>query len=282
MIIKELNNDLNLKNDGNLEIVFIGTGSAFSQLLGNNNIIIIKGDTHVVIDFGLTAPFRFKSVTGLDLTEIENILITHSHSDHIGGVEYLTLQNKYIGQSQGKPKLKLLTTKEYKNILWKKSLSGGLQFNEVSGEEKRKLKLSDYFDFVFAKKIGGSTRKKYAINFNGIKLELFHTNHIPDSAINAEEAFITYGLYIDDKVLFSGDTKFDLDLINDYKDRSEYIFHDCSFFPNPVHADFDSLSSLPADVKKKMFLMHYSDNDINKDVPAFAGLAKYGQRYIFD
>ena len=40
----KIEDKLSLQNDGKLEIVFIGTGTAFSEKLGNNNILIIKGD----------------------------------------------------------------------------------------------------------------------------------------------------------------------------------------------------------------------------------------------
>lgn len=281
MKILNVNKDLKLKNDGKLEFVFIGTGTAFSTELGNNNLIIIKGDTHILVDFGVTAPFMLKDSTGLDVFDFECIFPTHSHSDHIGGLEFLTLQNRYIGMRQGKSKLKMIIPEEYKEILWEYSLRGGLQFNELA-EDERKMKFADYYDFLIPEMIYNNDRKKYLIEVGGVKLEIFTTNHIPDVAESPKDAFITYGLYVDDRIFFSGDTKFDLNLINDYKDRSEILFHDCSFNPNPVHADLKSLRTLPDEIKQKMYLMHYSEDFEKYNIDDFAGLAKSGVRYIFD
>jgi len=273
---------LSLKNDGKLEIIFIGVGSAFAQKLHNNNLIIIKGDTHILVDFGLRGPDGLKSNTGLDNYEIETILPTHSHSDHIGGLELLTLTNRYIGQTVfKKPKLKMIITDEYKNQLWEQSLRGGLACNEIN-EYDEFLGFDDYYDVITPEKVERNGRTKYKIDFADIHLEFFRTNHVPDVAKSSEQAFISYGLFIDNKVLFSGDTKFDQELIEEYGNKSEIIFHDCSFFPNPVHASYEELKALDSATKAKMLLMHYSDDYEKYDVSEFKGLAKEGIRYIFE
>ena len=281
MKILNRNEKLNLKNSGNLEIVFIGTGTAFTHNLSNNNIIIIKGDTHILVDFGYNAPFSLAENTGLSPKDIEVFLPTHSHSDHIGGVEYLILYNRYIGTKNfQKPKLKLITTNEYKKILWNNSLKGGLEWNEAS--EDGKMKLEDYFDIFLADPISTFYRTKYKINFGGIDLEFFGTNHIPDSAKTQKQAFISYGLFIDNKVMFSGDTKFDKSLLDIYANEAQVIFHDCSFTKNPVHASIDELKTLPKEWRDKIYLMHYGDDWAERDVSDFAGLAKEAVSYVFE
>jgi len=93
---------------------------------------------------------------------------------------------------------------------------------------------------------------------------------------------VTYGLFIDDRIFISGDTVYDTDLIDLYADRAEYMFHDCSFMPNPVHASLPELRMLHVEIKKKMFLMHYPDKSADHDFMGFAGLTRQGVRYIFD
>ena len=52
---QELNgNRLSLKNDGQLELFFIGVGSAFALKNNQTNFLIIKGDKHIMVDFGMT------------------------------------------------------------------------------------------------------------------------------------------------------------------------------------------------------------------------------------
>jgi len=87
--------------------------------------------------------------------------------------------------------------------------------------------------------------------------------HTPAGSTNWEDSFWSTGLILDDRIFFSGDTKFDQDLILSFEERFkfDYLFHDCQLMPpGGVHASIDELKNLPDDVKKKMILMHYGDN----------------------
>ena len=52
MRVLPVDKPLSLTNEGFLELVFIGVGSAFTKKLNHTNLIVIKGDNHVLIDFG--------------------------------------------------------------------------------------------------------------------------------------------------------------------------------------------------------------------------------------
>ncbi|MDQ1267051.1 MAG: hypothetical protein QG635_2204, partial [Bacteroidota bacterium] len=203
------------------------------------------------------------------------------HADHIGGLEYLALFNRYIAQSKKRPKLKMIVTKKYQKILWECSLRGGMEWNETSSSGE-KLNFPDYFVPVYPKLIKRSPRLIYELDFDGIHFELFGTNHIPDNAQTQKQAFPSFGLFVDNRLMISCDTKFDPELISRYADRSEVMFHDTSMQPNPVHASLPQLQTLPADIKKKIYLMHYGDDWAKYDISEFAGFARQGFRYIFD
>jgi ribonuclease BN (tRNA processing enzyme) len=274
------NSSLSLRNDGALEVVFIGTGTAFGRRLFQTNFLLIKGDTHVLVDFGMTGPRALLEVAGVEPIQIENVLPTHSHADHIGGLEYLTLINRYMGLPSGRKKLKLIVHEEYRDVLWQMSLRGGLEFNEID-EDGMPLGFDDLYDVHSPILVSEGPRRILQTTIGGIKIELFHTNHIPGEAASSRDAFITYGLFVDDRIFISGDTKFDKDLIEQYAGRSEVMFHDATFMPNPVHASIGELRTLSPEIRKKMYLMHYPDTFA--DVPAddFAGYAVQGMRYIF-
>lgn len=281
MKIIENNKKLSLKNNGDLEVVFIGTGTAFSKNLLNNNFILIKGDAHILIDFGMTGPYALRKNTGLDVLDIQTILVTHSHADHIGGLEQLALMHRYIGrQHDENHKLNMIIPEDYQKILWEMSLRGGMEWNEASSKGN-KLKFEDYFNPFRPKILRKDPRIIYEIDYNGIHLEIFKTNHIPDNATSTENAFEAYGLFVDNRIFFSCDTKFDQNLIDIYADRSEVMFHDVSFEKNPVHASLSELNTLSPSIKKKMMLMHYADNWEKYNIDDYLGLTLEGVRYIF-
>jgi hypothetical protein len=180
----------------------------------------------------------------------------------------------------GKNKLKLIIDPNYQEILWDRSLRGGLEWNEEVGVNRR-LDFNDFFDVLRPTRISDNPRETYTINFNGIKLEFFRTKHIPDNSSGWYNSFTSFGLFVDDHVFISMDTRFDLDLINTYKDKSSVMYHDVQFFPGAVHAPLSDLKTLPKEVKEKMFLMHYADNYESQDIKDFAGWTKQGVRYIF-
>jgi ribonuclease BN (tRNA processing enzyme) len=278
-----LNRGSLLKNDGELEIFFLGVGSAFAQKNNQCNYLIVKGDKHVLVDFGMTGPRALEETSGLKSTDIEVVLPTHSHADHVGGLECLALMNRYVGMRfMNKPKIKMIIDENYQRVLWTHTLQGGLEWNEKDMNTAQKLSFSDFFDVIRPQWKTFSPRETFEVNYEDIHLEIFRTNHIPEQSNNWEASFISYGLFIDNRVFISGDTKFDEELINIYKDKSEVMFHDVQFFPGAVHAPLADLKTLPEDVKSKMYLMHYSDNWKEQDISDFAGWAKQGVRYVFD
>ena len=84
------NSRVKLTNRGDLTLYFIGTGSAFARTLNQNNLIVVKGRDHLLVDCGTRCSQALHNV-GLALSKIRNYLITHSHADHVGGLEVLLL-----------------------------------------------------------------------------------------------------------------------------------------------------------------------------------------------
>lgn len=271
-----------LRNGGELEIFFIGTGSAFAATMNQTNFLIVKGNTHVMVDFGMTAPQALRQVAGLQSTDIELVLPTHSHADHVGGLECLALMNRYVGRRfMNKPKISMIIADEYQRVLWDYTLRGGLEWNEKSLTEGHKLSFGDFFDVICPVWLTHQPREIFKIEVGGITIEMFRTKHIPEQAENWEASFVSYGLFIDDRVFISGDTRFDQQLIDMYAGRSEIMFHDVQFFPGAVHAFLGDLKNLFPEIRRKMLLMHYADNWPEQNIDGFAGWAEQGVRYIF-
>ena len=72
------------------------SGDKIKPGAGSSNVTIVRGDSLVMIDSGVTKGGAFEelcsraSADGLDPTEIELLLITHSHWDHINAAGVLT------------------------------------------------------------------------------------------------------------------------------------------------------------------------------------------------
>ena len=281
--IRELhdNEKLNLKNNGKLALFFIGVGSAFNKTNFQTNLLIIKGEEHLLIDCGTLCSLILMDYK-FSIMEIKNYLITHSHADHIGGLEEALLCSRYIT----KTKPNIIITEEYEKILWNNSLKGGIESNEIK-KNGMTLKFDDMFQIIRPRYVSRRPREYHEASIGNIKIKLFRTKHIPDSAKSWEDSSLSYGLVIDDRILFTSDTRYDPDLLLDFQKMIpgiEYIFHDCQSYKGGVHAAYEELLNLPSEIKSKIILTHYNEGVEQKDFikDGFFGLGKRGCYYIFD
>ncbi len=265
---------LELTNSGRLSVLFVGTGSAFSKRYFQTNVLVVKGEDHLLIDCGTLCPYALENKYGLELSKIDNILLTHPHADHIGGVEELALVDRYVK----KQKANLVITDEFKELLWNESLKGGLKVNEEGP-----LTIDDYFNQIKPDLLQTEPFEMYETNVGSINLKLFRTNHV--TCKETGDFQISYGILIDDKVLYPCDTQFNREqlefLIGKYPVK--VIFHDCdvSGYSEGVHASYAQLKSLPAQIKAMTYLCHYNGKaeSINPADDGFRKLARPGVWY---
>lgn len=220
-----------------LQLQMLGTGSAFSKLYNNNNALLSDGSLSLLIDCGVTAP-RALHHLGMSFNDIDAVLITHIHADHVGGLEELAFKMKFTYRR----KLILYITEELAHMLWEHSLKGGLyQIGEISS-------LDDIFDVRLLQPL-----KPYNISEH-LSVELIPTEHIPEKA--------SYSLYINERLFYSSDMTFDPKLLLQLvQERGcQTIFHECQLSgPGEVHTTLEELLTLPLDIQKNTYLMHYGD-----------------------
>ncbi|MDP3710591.1 MAG: MBL fold metallo-hydrolase [bacterium] len=272
-----------LKTDGNLELVFYGVGSMFAERpLRQTGFLLCKGDTHIMVDAGRTAPEALVDATGVKFTDIQVMLPTHSHPDHVNAIgEWLTWY-RYIGiPFLKRPRPITIIGETYMPILWNETLRGGVKYNERIEDGRKYLNFGDMTDFIIPKFKVFQPREVLEVDFGGIHLELFRTVHVPDSSGGWEDSFISYGLVVDDHLFISGDTRFDRGLLQMYERQSSAMFCDVQFYPAGVHAPLNDYRGLPGFVKEKTYFIHYSNDYHRHDIPEFGGWAKQGVRYIF-
>jgi len=278
MITKPFNSKIELTNDGRLSLFFVGTGSAFSKINFQTNLIIIKGDTHILVDCGSLCPYALETAYNTRLAEIKNVFLTHPHADHIGGVEELALTAYYVNKNN----LNVIITDELKKKLWNESIKGGCQFSENGV-----MTFDSYFNQLRPVRTQKKPFEMFEINVGPINLKLFRTRHVTTKPDSLKNSMISYGMIIDNTVLFSGDTQFNKAqlewLLSKYP--IETIFHDCDFagYSEGVHASYKQLKTLDASIKSKMLLVHYN-SAAEKYAPVedgFLGFTKPGVYYEF-
>ncbi len=270
---------IELTNDGRLSLFFIGTGSAFSKTFLQTNLILVKGDQHLLVDCGSLCPYTMDLRFNSKIRNIKNLLVTHPHADHIGGMEELAFISYYVNKS----KVNLIITDQFKKKLWNESLRGGMQFSETG-----KMTFDDYFVQIKPKLMTKKPFQIWELDFGGINLKLFRTHHVTTHKDSFRNSQFSVGLIIDDRILFTADSQFRPEqlewIFSNY--NIETIYHDCdiSGTSDGVHATYEQLKTLPENIKSKMFLTHYTNNAIRMDAVAdgFAGFTEPGVYYDYN
>lgn len=233
-----------------MKLQMLGTGSAFAKAFNNNNALVTVDNRTLLVDCGITAPKALHEA-GKNFGDVDAVLITHIHGDHVGGLEELAFQMKFIYGR--KPVLFLADT--LVEPLWEHTLKGGLQQDESQT-------LHDYFD---VRPLREGTAAEV---LPGLQVEMMRTPHIPGKA--------SYSLLFNGFFFYSGDMVFDGALLESLvKDRGvQIIFHDCQLHPpGAVHASLPELLTLPESIQQLVYLMHYGDDRASFD--GRTGLMKF-------
>ncbi len=256
-----------------MKIKFIGVGSAFTtpDYFQSNLMIIAPNGKKMLVDCGTDIRYSLSEAMPFSYAEIaaqiDAVYISHLHSDHIGGMEWLAFQT-YFNPDQKRPKL--FVEGNVMKELWSFSLKGGL-----GCIEGKCMHLTDYFD-CRPQEGGGS------FHWEGIRFSLIRMPHV----ITGYRDFHSYGLLMENAgnngpmAFFTTDTQFQPRRIEEIAQRVALIFHDCetNAFKSIVHAHYDDLCTLPEHVRQKMWLYHYQpEPQVDPRKQGFRGFVKKGQ-----
>lgn len=279
-IMQTSDQSFQLYNDGQLWVYFLGCGSAFSKRHYQTNLLIVKGSDHLLVDCG-TSCSRALAEAGLSVLDIKDVLITHSHADHVGGLEELILMNRYVART--KPRIYI--TPQYQRLLWNQTLRGGAEMNER--HDGVGLGFGDYWEVVRPRPLRDYGRDAHEFTVGDLRVRTFRTRHYPQQAVSWQDAMYSTGLVIDERIVISGDTQFDAELLDEVAPvgGAEHVFHDVQLFPGGIHASLEELATLPEEIRRRTSLVHYGDNfeqfvDRVSEL-GFAGFAEQGRIYEF-
>jgi len=255
---------IRIDSEDRLIVTPVGVGSAFASQTNSSFILAYHGKT-ILVDCGANVPDALKS-DGINIADFDAYYITHTHPDHCYGFGEVLFAARYMA----KKRVKLLAPEPILTPLWEETLKGGLYKAEFPY-----LNLDDYAEIIRMERQEcdpTSYRECYGIEWEGFKLLAFQTKHTPGGppprglAKMSQYYMWSSGLLVNEELFISGDTQFDPALIVAFaSEQNIVILHDCQFEGKGlVHASVEELCSLPAEVKRRMYLYHYSDMQLAK------------------
>ncbi|MEM1644325.1 MAG: ribonuclease Z [Ignisphaera sp.] len=125
-----------------VQIIFLGAGGWISEPFLGHTSILLKSDTAILIDAG-EGIYRALRCCGYDVENIDAIILTHKHGDHILGLPTLVL----MGVHKGIDKFRIITHNDVKesvhrlfNAIGLDHLIKSIEFIEIAPGSKIRYK----------------------------------------------------------------------------------------------------------------------------------------------
>lgn len=183
----------------------------------------------------------------LDLAEIDHVLVTHVHGDHMNGLEGVAYFKHFVQHRR----LHLYTLAAVRDALWERRLvaSMGTLWN---GATFRELAFEDYFAWTELPLDRAAQIGPFTVRARRTK------HHVPTSALLLEHGGKRLGI--------SSDTAFDPELIA-FLAQADLVVHETNH--GPAHTAYADLLTLGDDVRRKLRLIHYPDeHDVERSAIA--------------
>jgi ribonuclease BN (tRNA processing enzyme) len=225
------------------ELVVLGVGDTFSERHCGSALLLMGSGFKLAIDCpdqyrGVLKAVGKSSGRQLSLSEIDHVLVTHVHGDHMNGLEGVAFYKHFVDRRR----LGLVTAPEVREHIWEQRLEASMGVL-WDGQQYRELGFDDYFEHL-------PLSWTEAVRVGPFDIRARRTiHHVPTSALLVQHAGRTLG--------YSADTAFDPELIA-FLSAADLIIHETNL--GPAHTPYASLAALPAPLRAKMRLIHYPDS----------------------
>lgn len=251
-----------------MKLTFLGVHAALvarQNQFQSNMILQSDSGSKLLIDCGTDIRHSLLA-QGFSHRDIDAIYVSHLHSDHVGGLEWMGFSKYFID----KQRPALFLPPDLSKSLWDNVLSGGMT---TLAEEKASL--STFFDVNII--------QDNRFEWEGYVFHTVKTHH----AISNHTYLPSYGLMIDsknEKIFITTDASFTPDLFHQYYLDATVIFQDCetSNEATGLHARYQDLVHLDRSIKQKMWLYDYNEGILPQaEQDGFKGFVQTGQTFGF-
>lgn len=203
-----------------VKITVLGAGGAFADMTrGNSSFLIDIPGRRILVDCGTTVPYVLRDEMGIPLTSVTDVVITHCHADHAGGLEMLMLSHRWMNGS--------------KPILWAETqVMENLQqmVSHLKHEHGGEISETGLHKHAYMEPLSSATRARIG-ELHMQLIPVSHVGRMPATSVLFE------------KLLFiSGDTRH----VVLHKGRApacQLIFHEGHWLRDDVHVHVDDLAA---------------------------------------
>lgn len=215
----------------NWHLHFLGTGAAHAVELGSSSAVLERdGKPVLLIDCGPDTLDRYLAAYG---EPPQNIYITHTHMDHVGGLERLFTRLWFNEALRGRTRVFTHAAlipwlqkrvADYPGVL----AEGGVNYWEA-------------FRLVPCSR---------GFWLDGLWFDVFATrHHRPDTS---------FGVALEGSFVFTGDTRPIPEVLAQYANGAALIAHDCGLTGNPSHTGVDDVErEYDESLRARLLLYHY-------------------------
>ncbi len=227
-----------------MRVLILGIGDAFTHSHFNTSALIQAPQGYVLLDCPALIHRVLHESTqragwNVQLDNIRDIIITHLHGDHCGGLEAFGFWQAHVRECVGTcPRPSIHTSSPAAERLWER-LAPAM---DRAGTQRPLASLQDYYDVQILEP-GVTT------DVSELSVQCRFTRHpIPTTGLLISDGSTTLG--------WSGDTPFEKQHI-DWLSQADVIVHECG--PAPSHTPIEQLNALPEELRAKIRLIHLPD-----------------------